>query len=102
MKSLSVPPRFVPTLTEEVEPEHLHETSSVQSLIKTPGQEVEEAIFQRVLHRVDQVFEKRLQEAVRQVILENTQTLALRLREEIELVVRQSLSEAFQQEDLKT
>lgn len=63
---------------------------------------MEEAISQQVLHRVDQVFEKRLQEVVRQVILENTQTLALRLREEIELVVRQSLSEAFQQEDSKT
>ena len=98
MKSLSVPPRFVPTLTEEVEPGNLQETSSVQSLVKTPQQEMEEAILQRV----DQVFEKRLKEVVRQVILENTQTLALRLREEIELVVRQSLSEAFQQEDSKT
>ena len=102
MKSLSVPPRFVPTLTEEVEPGHFQETSSVQSLVRTPGQETEEAILQRVLHRVDQVFEKRLQEAVRQVILENTQTLALRLGEEIELAVRQSFSEAFQQEDSKT
>jgi len=98
---LSVPPRFVPTLTEEVDPGHLYETSSVQSLVKTPRHEMEDAILQRVLHRVDQVFEKRLQEAVRQVILENTQTLVLRLREEIELVVRQSLSEAFQQEDSK-
>jgi hypothetical protein len=42
-----------------------------------------------------------LREVVGQLILEHTQTLAPRLREEIEMVVRESVNQAFEQEALK-
>ncbi len=56
-------------------------------------------MVQRVLQRIDLVLERRLREAVGELILAHTQTLAPRLREEIELVVRQSVSQAFAQEE---
>jgi hypothetical protein len=55
-------------------------------------------MVQRVLQRVDLVLERRLREVVGQLILEHTQTLTPRLREEIEVVVRQSVSQAFDSE----
>ncbi len=57
-----------------------------------------EVMMQRIMQRVDLVLERRLRETVGQLILEHTQTLAPRLREEIELVVRESVSQAFAQE----
>jgi hypothetical protein len=56
-------------------------------------------MVQRVLQRVDLILERRLRESVGQLILEHTQSLAPRLREEIERVVRQSVRQAFEQED---
>jgi hypothetical protein len=55
-------------------------------------------MVQRVLQRVDLVLERRLREVVGQLILEHTQTLTPRLREEIEAVVRQSVNQAFESE----
>lgn len=52
----------------------------------------------RVMQRVDLVLERRLREAVSQLILTHAQTLGPRLREEIELVVRESVSQAVAQE----
>ena len=101
MNSSSVPPRFVPTLTEVVHPLPV----SVQPLsldkelaASAPSTESQEHMVQRILQRVDLMLERRLREAVGQLILEHTQTLAPRLREEIETVVRQSISQAFEQE----
>lgn len=99
-----VPPRFVPTLTEIVQP-----TPAPSSLAPAlaPDEAVvprafsdkeQDLMVQRVLQRVELVLERRLREAVGQLILEHTQTLAPRLREEIELVVRQSVSQAIEQE----
>lgn len=94
-----VPPRFVPTLTEIVQP--------APSPILTPDEvavphvfsaEAQDLMVQRVLQRVDLLLERRLREVVGQLILEHTQTLAPRLRQEIELVVRQSVSQAFEPE----
>ena len=59
-------------------------------------------MVQRVLQRVDLILERRLRESVGQLILEHTQTLAPRLKEEIELVVRQTISQAFAQEVAQT
>ena len=64
--------------------------------------ELEEQMVQRVLQRVDLMLERRLREAVGQLILEHTQTLVPRLREEIETVVRQSVNQAFEQEIAQT
>lgn len=105
MSPSSVPPRFVPTLTEVVRPSPM----TVQALPadKTMGTstlpaELEAQMVQRVMQRVERVLEWRLREAVGQMILEHTQILAPRLREEIEKVVRQSVNQAFEQEITQT
>ena len=101
MNSAAVPPRFVPTLTDVV---HLADRIIEPSLDKPNSEfqhdalQVEDQIVHRVMQRVDLVLERRLREAVAQVILSQTQTLAPRLREEIELVVRESVSQAVAQE----
>jgi acyl transferase domain-containing protein len=109
------PPRFVPTLTEVVKP--------IAAPMPAPGQAVmpaspvsiappaalaalaaspdlQEQMVQRVLQRVDLVLDRRLREVVGQLILEQTQSLAPRLREEIEDVVRQSVSQAFDDKNM--
>jgi hypothetical protein len=102
MSASSVPPRFVPTLTEVVHPspvtaQTLPLDESTMRVSVLPA-ELEAQIVQRVLQRVDLILERRLRETVEQLILEHTQTLVPRLREEIETVVRQSVSQAFEQE----
>ena len=101
MNSTAVPPRFVPTLTDVV---HLA-SHMIEPPLDKPDIEflhnalqIEDQIVHRVMQRVDLVLERRLREAVAQVILSQTQTLAPRLREEIELVVRESVSQAVAQE----
>jgi hypothetical protein len=61
--------------------------------------DLQEQMVQRVLQRVDLMLDRRLREVVGQLILEHTQSLAPRLREEIEDVVRQSVSQAFANEN---
>lgn len=95
----SQPPRFVPTLTEVVQPA----TAPVLAADTPPAGAVDSAgienqLVQRVLQRVDLILERRLREALGQLILEHTEQLAPQLREEIESVVRQSVSHAFAQE----
>ena len=102
MSPSSVPPRFVPTLTEIVHPSlaAVQARSLDEEAIKAfalPA-ELEAEMVQRVLQRVDLILERRLREAVGQMLLEHTQSLAPRLREEIEKVVRQSVRQAFEQE----
>ena len=91
----SVPPRFVPTLTDVVFGTQDAQTASV--VCQSQGQ-IEEQIVHRIMQRVDLVIERRLREAVGQVILAHTQTLAPKLREEIELVVLESVIQAVSQE----
>jgi hypothetical protein len=105
MSASSVPPRFVPTLTEVVHPSPvtaqalpLEESIRISPL---PA-ELREQMVQRVLERVDLMLERRLREAVGQLILGHTQTLVPRLREEIETVVRQSLNQALELEIAQT
>ncbi|RYG14960.1 MAG: hypothetical protein EON92_00245 [Burkholderiales bacterium] len=87
------PPRFVPTLTEVVH------TGQAQ----TPGAvdvsaAMQEQIIHRVMQRVDLSLERRLRESVATLVLEQTRALGPLLREEIEAVVRQSVSEAVSEE----
>lgn len=95
----SPPPRFVPTLTEVVQP-----SPTVPNLSLDPPSEdldravTEDQLVERVLRRVDLILERQLREAVGQLILEHTETLAPQLRQEIERVVRQSVTQAFAQE----
>ncbi|MDB5744063.1 MAG: hypothetical protein JWR68_2378 [Polaromonas sp.] len=60
--------------------------------------EMQELMVQRVLQRIDLVLERRLHDALAQLIQEQTDTLMSRVREEIELVVRESVSQAFEAE----
>ncbi len=99
MSSLPVPPRFVPTLTEIVHPALWPDARFIEA--NTPSVACsgrEDLMVQRVLQRIDLILERRLQEAVGQLILNHTQILVLQLREEIEGVVRQSVVQAFEQE----
>jgi hypothetical protein len=101
MKSSSVPPRFVPTLTEVVRPTATPATvPGRQAATPAPSSDASglEEMVQRVMQRVDLILERRLREVIGQLILEHTQTLAPRLREEIEMVVRESVNQAFEQE----
>ncbi|MCJ7800151.1 MAG: hypothetical protein MUP33_10425 [Polaromonas sp.] len=95
----------MPTLTEVFQPPVPQVAPALPELVQdkteipmTLSPEQQDELVRRVLLRVDISLERRLQEAVGQLILEHTETLALRLREEIERVVRQSVSQAFKQE----
>jgi hypothetical protein len=95
MNNTSAPPRFVPTLTDVVQ-------ASVQyshgNVVPQAENQLEDQIVHRVMQRVDLMLERRLREAVSQVILSHTQAMGPRLREEIELVVRESVMQAVAQE----
>ena len=91
------PPRFVPTLTDVVQPRARTAVAAPVPIATSTGH-FEEQIVHRVMQRVDLVLERRLREAVGQLILTHTQSLGSRLREEIELVVRESVSQAVAQE----
>ncbi|WP_411880430.1 hypothetical protein [Polaromonas sp. YR568] len=107
------PPRFVPTLTEVVKPiaapmpatgRPVMPASPQATSVPPPAAlaaspDLQEQMVQRVLQRVDLVLDRRLREVVGQLILEHTQSLAPRLREEIEDVVRQSVSQAFDEKN---
>jgi hypothetical protein len=85
------PPRYVPTLTEVV--------GSSDEPGPTPGADVsQDQIIHRVMQRIDLTLERRLRETIAATVLEQTRSLVPLLREEIESVVRQTVSEAFAQE----
>lgn len=90
------PPRYVPTLTEVVQPPHAPATEAAAAAV-APGLEQEEVV-RRVLQRVDAMLERRLRERIAAVVVEQVQALAPVLRDEIEVSVRQAVAEAFEQE----
>lgn len=94
----TVPPRFVPTLTDVIHIGLQAEKPLFPVVGQVPLGLLEDQVVHRVMQRVDLVLERRLREAVGQVILAHTQTLGPRLREEIELVVRESVNQAVAQE----
>lgn len=91
------PTRFVPTLTEVV-------ASPAPAVKSPPGpsavdlQRLQEQMVHRVMQRVDLTLDRLLRETVGRLVLEHTQALAPSLRDEIEIVVRQSVNQAFEQE----
>ena len=95
MNNASSPPRFVPTLTDVVQ---MTGQALQVNTWQASDSQLEDQIVHRVMQRVDLVLERRLREAVAQVILTHTQSLGPRLREEIELVVRESVIQAVAQE----
>lgn len=108
-----VPPRFVPVLTEVV-----HEDAVAAPVWQAPVaagpapalpvaisapfapapapalEALEDQLIHRVMQRVDVSLERQLHDAVATMVLQHTQSLVPRLREEIKFVVRQAVAEA--------
>ncbi len=86
-------PRFLPTLTEVVQP------SSLARGAPDPVMPNPEELVKSVLQRVDSLIENRLRQEVSTMVSllmsEQLQTLNARLRQELEAVVRQAVSEAM-------
>ncbi len=91
------PPRFVPTLTEVVQPQATA-TGGRPVPSAMDMQHFQEQMVHRVMQRVDLTLDRLLRETVGRLVLEHTQALAPSLRDEIEIVVRQSVNHAFEQE----
>ncbi len=95
-----VPPqRFVPTLTEVVQPAQPGDLAADTPAAGAPEMNnLQEQMVHRVMQRVDLTLDRLLRETVGRLVLEHTQALAPSLRDEIEIVVRQSVNQAFEQE----
>ena len=86
------PPRYVPTLTEVVK-------TAAEPAPRAPAASLsQEQLIHRVMQRVDVTLERRLREAIAATVLEQTRAIGPLLREEIEQVVRQTVSQAFAEE----
>jgi hypothetical protein len=86
------PPRYVPTLTEVVKP------AGTKAAVPPADGASQEQLIHRVMQRVDVSLERRLREAIAATVLEQTRAIGPLLREEIEQVVRQTVSQAFAEE----
>lgn len=102
-----VPPRFVPVLTEVVQADAVAAPLWQESPATAPApvlpiapasasalDALEDQLIHRVMQRVDVALERQLHDAVATMVLQHTQSLVPRLREEIEFVVRQAVAEA--------
>ena len=118
MSTTSVPPRFVPTLTDVVQPfTHSYGTQTkippsnhpqLQAIASSDvlghaidnglSAPTDDFLIKRVMQRIDLVLERRLQEALGRIILEQTESLAPKLRHEIEQAVRETVARAVAQE----
>lgn len=87
-------PRFIPTLTEVVDP------ASLKVAAKPPKPDVE-AMIDRVQRQVQPIFERRLQEEyerlVRNMINRQWEEVSARLRIEMDMFVRQVVIDALSQ-----
>lgn len=92
MASSRNPPRFVPTLTEVVRSAKAVAAGSVPAALS------QEQLVHRIMQRVELTLERRLREAIATTVLQQTQMLGPLLREEIELVVRESVEQALAEE----
>ena len=120
-----LPPRFVPTLTDVV---HLPEGAQSPAPRDVGGAApqgvaaptvpvvpvvapsdrgwsdgalpdgIEEYVVHRLMQRVDLVLDQQLREAIAAVVQEQTRSIVVRLREEVESVVRHAVYEAVAQE----
>jgi hypothetical protein len=83
------PPQFVPTLTDVV----------VQGMSVPPAESLShEQLVHRVMQRVDLVLDRRLREAIAEVVLEHSRDLGPALRERIEAVVSSAVADALAEE----
>jgi hypothetical protein len=99
MNRSTPPQRFVPTLTEVVQPPVRDTPAAARPAgPAVDHQRLQEQMVHRVMQRVDLTLDRLLRETVGRLVLEHTQALAPSLRDEIEIVVRQSVNNAFEQE----
>lgn len=98
------PPRYVPTLTEVVPSAtivpDLDLDLAAQPDVPLPEGtgSIQEHVINRVMERVDALIEQRLTDAVSALVQAHFKALEPRLREEIETVVRQAVSDAVVEE----
>ena len=90
------PPRFVPTLTEVVQPQANAPGGGPDPAVM--DLHFQEQMVHRVMQRVDVGLDQRLRDAIATVVQEQTRSVLPRLREEIESVVRQVVYEAVADE----
>lgn len=84
---------------QAVEPAPVFGAVGLQQALDEHGVVVaEEYLVHRLMQRVDIVLEHKLKEAIAQVVEAQTRSMVLRLREEVETVVRQSVYEAVEAE----
>jgi hypothetical protein len=88
-----IPPRFVPTLTEVV-----HSPPASATAAGPADAASQEQLIRRVMQRVDLTLDRRLREAIATTVLEQTRALTPLLREQIESLVRQTVSQALADE----
>ena len=112
MSRLTEPPVYVPTLTEivhpvpdvpvltEIVPPALGSAPAIESVLvhAVNTTAIQALMVERVLRQIDAVLERRLHEATEQLIREHVCALLPQLLDEIELVVRESVSQAFERE----
>ncbi|MDO9400372.1 MAG: hypothetical protein Q7T46_02745 [Polaromonas sp.] len=98
MSHYALPPRFVPTLTEVVQPPASDAATSPPVEAALDLRHLQAQMVHRVMQRVDLTLDRLLRETVGRLVLAHTQALAPSLRDEIEIVVRQSVNQAFEQE----
>ena len=105
MNKSTVPPRFVPTLTEVVSPipsaglQPLSEAATVSAQAPQVGHSQEELVRQ-VLLKIEVTLERRLRELVGQMVLEQSHALLPALRLEIEALVREAAAQLIKQDSI--
>jgi len=86
--STQPPPRFIPTLTEVVDP------TSLNSTARQSKPDVE-ALIDQVRRQVQPIFERRLQEEferlVRRMVSKQWDDISLKLQSEMDMFVRQAV-----------
>ncbi|MEO7549090.1 MAG: hypothetical protein ABIT82_11740 [Ramlibacter sp.] len=85
-----IPPRYVPTLTEVVK--------SAAGPASAAAALSQEQLVHRIMQRIDLSLDRKLREAIATTVLEQTRLLGPLLREEIEIAVRQTVSQALAEE----
>ena len=102
MNKPTVPPRFVPTLTEVVSPSQFvgSQPSSDEALSSRVAPQValsQEELVRQVLLKIDVTLERRLRELVGQLVLEQSHTLLPALRLDLEMLVRETATQLISQ-----
>lgn len=91
------PPRFIPTLTEVVDPARL-------TSIATKSNPDTEAMINMVQRQVRPIFERRLEEEfdrmVRSMVARQWADIGARLQDEMDMFVRQAVTDALNSTDV--